>query len=97
MAVALLEGKLALVPWDTTTETAATRAEALRRAVRSGRIEGLGDRAVTATFGVAPWATGEPLAATIGRAKAALDRAERAGGDRVVRYFETQAAPAHTA
>jgi diguanylate cyclase (GGDEF)-like protein len=63
---------------------AAAAAERLRAGVESARYETLGERNVTATFGVAEHARGEEIAALLARADRALYAGKAAGRNRVV-------------
>jgi diguanylate cyclase (GGDEF)-like protein len=68
----------------TLLEGAQAAAERVRRAIEAARFPGLGERRVTATFGVAQYAKGEDVAALLARADGALYAGKARGRNCVV-------------
>ena len=88
-AVARFGGEeFVIVSWGTTRDAILTRAEMLRLLVRSWKVGSIGGRSLTASFGVAEWVPGRPLAFAIENAEKALQRAKERGRDRAARYDE---------
>ena len=73
-----------LVLPGTALEGAGALAERLRATIERARFEALGERQVTATFGVAQYARGEELAALLARADGALYAGKARGRNQVV-------------
>src|SRR5437763_9482173 len=73
-----------LVLPGTVLDGAAALAERLRATIERARFEALGERQVTATFGVAQYARGEELAALLARADGALYAGKARGRNQVV-------------
>ena len=77
-----------------TPRTAALHAELVRSVVRSLQMRELGERRLTASFGIADWPPGTPVERAIARADDALYAAKSGGRNRIEIAPETVAPPA---